>query len=163
MTSLHARLAGLTLLLLLLWGITSMQMRRRTADLLPTADIAVEHTAAAGMTVTRTADGRGPAEIRNDSNETLHVSIPDSWERDEVRGAPLAAVTADEPSLGFRRWTVPTHAAVTFIADDVWNKLHIRNISESPLRLGVVTVDIGSGKAVTESLLVDDESLLRFR
>jgi hypothetical protein len=163
MPSLHARLAGLTLIALVLWGATMVQLRQRTEDALPTAEFAIEHSQAGGISVTRTVAGLGPVDIRNDSDETVHVSIPETWQRDEVRGAPLASVIADEPSLGFRRWALPARSSVTFMADHLWNKLHIRNISDVPLRLKVVTVDVDNATGVTESTLIDDESLLRFR
>lgn len=163
MSSIQARLAGLTLLLLVLWGITSMQMRKRTADLLPTIQIAVEHQRAAGITVTRTKEQNGPVDIRNDAQERVLVSVPESWNRDEVRNADVASVTGEEPSLGFRRWSIPSHATVTFLGAGMWNKLSVKNISDQPLRLGVVTIDITHGTSTRESTLVDDEALLQFQ
>lgn len=164
MTSLHVRLAGLTLLALLLWGITSMQMHQRTADLLPTVELAVEHDQAAGISVTRTKDANGPVDIRNDADQRLFVSVPEEWVRDEVRGAPLTSVQGgEEVSLGFRRWSIPSHATVTFLQTGTWNKLLIRNVSKKLLRLRMVTIDIAQGTSTTESTLIDDEALLRFQ
>lgn len=163
MTSLHARFAGLTLLVLLLWGITSMQMNKKAADLLPTVELTVEHEKAAGISLTRTKDLNGPVDLRNDADQTLFVSVPKEWVRDEVRGAPITSIKGEEASLGFRRWSIPPHATVTFLQTGTWNKILIRNVSKEPLRLRVITVDISRGSSAIESILINDEALLRFQ
>lgn len=158
MSSLHARLAGLTLLLLLLFGITNVRMEQKRAELVPIVTIAVEHATTAALTLTRTESGVGPVDIRNDSQEVLYISLPESWTRDEVRNAPLSSIVGEDPSLGFRRWSFPSGATVTFMTNRTWRKLNIRNASSFPLRIGIVTIHLDEGISSTDSYLLQKMS-----
>lgn len=161
MPSLHARLAGITLLALLLWGVTSVRMEQKKAELIPTVTIAIEHTAIAQVSITRTTKGNGPIDIQNDSDEVLHISVPETWTRDEVRHAPLSAVVADEPSLGFRRWSIPRQATVTFLSPTSWGKLHIRNIADTPVRVRIRQIDLAQQSSTVDSYLISDSLFLQ--
>ncbi len=158
MSSLHARIAGITLVLLVLWGITSMRANDRANDL-GSIEIVVEHADSAALTLIRTPSGRGLADIRNDGEGPIAVSIPEEWERDEVRGAPLASITVGDASLGFRRWMIPSNATVSFRIDDTWNASLIRNVSKEPLRLRVITVNLEHETTDSDTFLIMDTPL----
>lgn len=160
-SSLHLRIAGLTLMLLILWGVTVLQTGPNNGSV-SAVEIAVEHQSPAAITLTRTSDGTGIADIRNDSRETLYVSIPEEWLRDEVRGVPLSTVTSTEASLGFMRWVIPIGATVSFRTTDTWNALSVRNISNETMRLAVTTIDLQTQTTETESYLIDDAMEIRF-
>jgi hypothetical protein len=148
-------------MLLILWGITVLRTAPGNGPL-SRVDIAVEHQSPAALTVTRTADGTGLTDIRNDAPETLYVSIPEEWLRDEVRGVALSTVTATDASLGFKRWVIPTGATVSFRTSAPWNVLNIRNISEQTMRIAIVTVNLEQQTTETESYLIDDTMEIRF-
>lgn len=158
MSSLHARIAGITLVLLVLWGITSMRANDRANDL-GSVDIVVEHADSAALTLIRTPDGQGLGDIRNDGEGPIAVSIPEEWERDEVRGTPLASVTASDASLGFRRWVIPRGATVSFRIYETWNASTIRNVSKDPLRLRVITVNLEHETSDSDTYLITDTPL----
>lgn len=160
MSSLHARFAGLTLLALLLWGVTTVRMEQNKAELIPIVTIAIEHAQPSAITLYRTESGFGFVDIRNDSKEDMHISLPETWERGEVRNAPLASIIGEEPTLGFRRWTLPKGAKVTFIANSAWAKLNLRNIAPAPLRIGIVTIHLDKGISTTETYLLEKNSHL---
>ncbi len=162
MSSLHLRIAGLTLILLVLWGVTVLQTAPGNGAI-SKVDIAIEHQSPAALTLTRTLDGIGITDIRNDAPETLYVSIPEEWLRDEVRGVPLAAVTSTEASLGFKRWVIPAGATVSFRTTEQWNTLNVRNISEQTMRIAIVTVNLEQQTTEIESYLIDESIDVDFR
>ncbi len=151
----------MTLILLVLWGITVFHTDPQRAPI-ESVEIAVEHTTPAALTLTRTTDGIGITDIRNDSAETLFISLPEEWHRDEVRGAALSAVISTDASLGFTRWTVPPGATVSFRVESAWNGLRIRNISEQTMRVAVTTIDLMQKSTDTDSYLIDDMIDIRF-
>jgi hypothetical protein len=161
-SSLHLRIAGMTFLLLILWGVTVLHTDPRNSPI-EQIEIAVEHSSPTAVTLTRTDDGIGITDIRNDGQETVFISIPEEWIRDEVRGATLSAVTATDASLGFKRWSLPPGATVSFRVDITWNGLRIRNISEETMRLAVTTIDLTTKTTETDSYLIDDLTDLDFR
>ncbi len=162
MSSLHLRIAGLTLILLVLWGATVLRTapENRPAS---QVEMAIEHQSPAALTLTRTTDGTGMTDIRNDGSEVLYVSIPEEWLRDEVRGAALSAVVSTDASLGFTRWTIPAGATVSFRVPLSWNALKIRNISDEAMRLAITTIDLHAQTTETESYLIDESIDVDFR
>lgn len=158
MSSLHARIAGITLILLVLWGITSLRAGDRANDL-GSVEIVVEHADSASLTLIRTRDGLGLTDIRNDGQGPIAVSIPEEWERDEVRGAPLASITVGDASLGFRRWVIPRGATVSFRVRETWNASVVRNASKDPLRLRVITVNLEEETTDSDTFLITDTPL----
>lgn len=158
MSSLHARIAGITLILLALWGVTSIRAGDRASDL-GSIEIVVEHADSASLTLIRTHDGLGLTDIRNDGQGPIAVSIPEEWERDEVRGAPLASITVGDASLGFRRWVIPRSAMVSFRVSETWSTSIIRNASKEPLRLRVITVNLEEDTTDSDTFLITDTPL----
>ncbi len=158
MSSLHARIAGITLVLLVLWGVTAVRAGDKAHDL-GSIDIVVEHADSAAVTLIRTPKGQGLADIRNDGEGPIAVSIPEEWERDEVRGAPLASITVGDASLGFRRWVIPSGTMVSFRIKETWNASTIRNASKEPLRLRVITLDLEEETSDSDTFLITDTPL----
>lgn len=158
MSSLHARIAGITLVLLVLWGIAEWRLAD-DESLGQTVEIVVEHADNASLTLIRTPNGQGLADIRNDGTGPVAVSIPEEWKRDEVHGAPLASITTGDASLGFRRWVIPRGATVSFKIEEPWGNAIVRNISKDPLRLRVIGLNLQQNTSESDTFLVTDTPL----
>lgn len=157
--STHARVAIAALLPLLIWGGYNASHGRLIASSKP-VEIGVEHAAPASMTITRSA-GKATSltDVRNDSSIPLSVSLPDDWERGEVKGGSLSDLIGDGPNFGFRRWTLPSGMSVSFSASYAWNELTLHNADETALHVKIVTIDLEKNTRETESYLVMDEEL----
>jgi hypothetical protein len=119
------------------------------------AMIAVEHQdpLTVAISVARNPHGR-LVELTHSGGKTIFASVPQSWERTEVRGAPLASITADTTEFGFTRWTLPAGATIVFRTDDMFDAISFANPSPAPLALRLVTVDLPSSRTNIESVIV---------
>ncbi len=161
MGSLHARIALLTLLPVLLWASVRFVERQRLDDAAePPVQIGIEHAGNAALTLTRTI-GRAPQliDVANDGAAAVRVSLPDAWRRGEVRGVPLAAIAADAPEFGFRRWHLPPGATLSFTSPLPPAGMIVHNPSGFPLRLKTVTVDLENNEVTREVHLLSEEPL----
>ncbi len=160
MLSLHSRIAIVTLLPLMIWGAYELGTMKRD-DMLPRPiDIGVEHLESASLILTHSM-GMPPlfVDVQNDGQGDVLVSLPDTWQRKEVRNVPLASVFADEPMLGFRRWHLPAGGTVSFVSTDAWVGMMIHNSSTTPLKLRAVAVDVANETRSSESYLLSDEPM----
>lgn len=160
MLSLQVRVAVLALLPLLIWG-TYRALSAERAQLARTpVEIGVEHRGSAAVAITHSVGGRTHlVDIGNEGQGEIHVSLPDTWTRGEVRGTPLASLVADAPSFGFRRWTIPPGATVTYRTPHDWRAVTIHNPTAELLRLKITTVDLTRDEADTEVYLLNQNRL----
>lgn len=121
------------------------------------AMIAVEHDApaAVAISVARSAGGR-LVELTNSGGKTIFASVPEAWERTEVRGAPIAASERSATAFGFTRWSVPGTATVAFRGADLFDAIAIANPSGLPLSVRLTTVDLGRDATHVQSVIVTD-------
>lgn len=144
MVAAHGKIAGLAFLILLLWGgiLAAVNFDPTTKPV--DVDIGVEHESplAAISFSSSMIGGKQLMDIGNDSAETMLVSVPESWARTEVRGAPITSVTSDEPSFGYAKWSIPAGATVSFQTEESWSGVTVHNPSEQPLRIRVTRVDL---------------------
>jgi hypothetical protein len=160
MLSLHARIALIALLPLLIWGAYRIGAQKRLDGSLTPIEIGIEHTSPATITITRSSGGTiHLVDVANESAETIGISLPEAWVRGEVRRVPLASLTSNDPSFGFRRWQFPPRAIVSFDAVHPWNHVIVHNPSEVPLKIDVVSIDVVRSQTTTESYLVTDTEL----
>ncbi|NOS68195.1 MAG: hypothetical protein HOO67_07625 [Candidatus Peribacteraceae bacterium] len=121
----------------------------------PMAEIAVEHDAAATLSVHQTA-GKNPGIVEFIAEGAdVRVSVPSGWERRETRGAALSMVTSDPPSLGFTRWHLPEGVTLSFRVEHS-PALTIRHASIPPLLVVGKRVDLVSGKTEERSVLLKE-------
>lgn len=124
------------------------------------AEIGLEHTKPVTLTLSFTTNGsKGVADIRHDALETVYVSLPSSWIRREVGGVPLAAVTADPPSLGFTRWSLPSGAVVSFDVTPP-STILLHNPSGIPAEVELTRVDLAKNSVERDIILVQEGSTL---
>ena len=139
---------------LVLLGIISW---RETLQQSPAVLIAIEHHQPLAVTLSISARGGiRLIDLSHDGTEHMFVSVPETWERSEVRGVPLSAVTSESPAMGFVRWTLPPKATVRFRARADFRKTTIHNPSKVPLTLRWTAVDLATNRAVHDVTLIKD-------
>jgi hypothetical protein len=127
-----------------------------TASTGDTAEIAVEHSSAITLTLRMsTGKSKGIADVSSDGNDGLRVSVPAQWQRRDVRGAALSAVTSDPPSFGFRRWHLPAGATLSFWIGDPAH-VRVRNPSETPVLVLAKRINVVTGKTDEKSVLIKE-------
>jgi hypothetical protein len=140
---------------LVLTTIFALVTKSSAPQLLGTVEIAVEHPSPLTLTVELTRQqGKEIITLGHDAKEGIHLSVPEGWQRGEVRGAALSAFTAEPPTLGFRRWVVPASAAVTFHSDQAFEHMTIHNPSGVPVKIRYTGVDLDKQTADHEVYLL---------
>ncbi|MFH1444422.1 MAG: hypothetical protein ABIG34_03460 [Candidatus Peregrinibacteria bacterium] len=132
------------------------------AQLLPSQriEIGLEHARPVTLVLSLTTNGtKGVADIRHDSLETIALSLPQSWTKREVGGVPLAAVTADPPTFGFTRWSIPPGAIVSFDVTPP-STILLHNPSGVPAEIRLTRVDLEQNAVERDILLVQEGSIL---
>ncbi len=124
------------------------------------ADIAIEHKESLSVRISMSMlHGQGILEIGHDGKETIQVSVPDSWERTEVRNTPIDMLKNESPMLGFVRWHFPPETTVTFRMMDAPDNVLIHNPNRVPLKLSYVYVDLETEEILQDIKLIKDESM----
>lgn len=160
MLQLHTKTALLALTLLIAWGAYQLGQTRGVQDAKTDAEIAVDHAAPAAISITHSINGSAHlVDVTNDSAQSIGISLPETWERDEVRNVPLAQITASDASLGFRRWQLPPNASVTYETSNQLGDVTVRNPSAIPLRIKVITIDMQKNTSDTQSYLIQTDPL----
>lgn len=154
----YAALFGLVVLSALSVG----EMRDQSALLLTrsVADIGVEVSAPTTIeldfsllrdnAVIDIGYGEGPPRIS--------VSVPDAWIRREVRGAPLDAIQDEPPTFGFRRFSMPKGATLSFRADTAPETIILHNPTDIPLQVRLSHVDLEKDAFFRDVVLVQGAS-----
>ena len=125
----------------------------------PSAEIAVEHDAAITLTIEESeGKKKGIIDMRIDGPSGAAISLPSSWERREVRGAPLTSVPGDAPSMGFVRWHLPPGVTLSLWVTGTPD-ITVRHPSPSPLLVIMKRVNVLTGKVTEKSVLVKQESV----
>ncbi len=94
--------------------------------------------------------GEGPPRI--------FVSVPDAWIRREVRGAPLEAIQDESRTFGFRRFSMPRGATVSFRADVAPETITLHNPTDIPLMVRLSHVDLEKDAFFRDVVLVQGAS-----
>lgn len=157
--NIHLKIGGAVFLCVLAWS-TWQAVSKPASDGVMDVQFAIEHTQPASIGITRSIGGEEHfIDISNTNEEIIFVSLPEAWQRDEVRNVPLASLTADEPSLGYARWHLPPSASVTFESPNEWDDLTIHNPSGIVLQVQVTTVDLRTHKTTEDVYLVQEDDL----
>ncbi len=99
----------------------------------------------------------GYTSITNNSNETIHVSVPSDWSRNEVTGASLDDVTSDIPVFGFTRWTLPPRAGIKMLMSRAPAVLNFESTSRATAEIDLQTIDLTDLHASTKVILLKDQ------
>jgi hypothetical protein len=157
--SLHGKTLVASLVILLFAGALIRQAADRAEG--DAADLIVEHTASFGLGVSvSTAGDTRFAEITNGGTETIHVSLPEHWERREVRNVPLFDILSSVTSSGSVRWSLPVRAAVSYRTDIPWSHIVVRNPSKIPFKIDLAIVNLETQETERDVILVKDKPVI---
>jgi hypothetical protein len=124
-----------------------------------TIDIGIEHDKPLALSFEMSSlGGVAIVEIGVDGSERVGLSVPSSWIRREVRGAPIADVTSDEESFGFVRWSLPGSSSVSFRVPHTPGNVVLHNPSGVALKVNVTRVMLPDEVVERDVLLVQESS-----
>ncbi len=107
------------------------------------------------LRISRRGSG-GVLELQNNGTTEVYFSVPDAWERTEVRGVPLQEVAADTPAANYTRWSIPASAQVQWIAS-VLPPLMLQHTADIPIALTVTRINLDTNAAENDTVLLTDE------
>lgn len=158
---LHARIFGISLLPLLIFGGIAVRMRQAHEIALLPPTIAVEHEKPLELGVRLSIrGGTRLIDLSPHSQETIFISVPVRWQRTEVRGAALTSVTSETPTFGFVRWTFPPGASVGFKTEGSFRSITLQNPTKKPLTVSITSVNLETNVATHDVVLVKDEAIV---
>jgi hypothetical protein len=121
-------------------------------------DLTVEHTTVFGLTLSLgNNETTHFIEMGNEGSSEIQVSVPEAWQRKEVRNVPLKSVVADAPGLGFVRWHLPAGAYVSYRTKEGWTSLVVHNPSAIPFKIRLTSIDLKKGTSDTNVILLKDK------
>lgn len=135
---------------------TAVGTANRVASIIePVTDIGIEHEKPLSLQFDiGVLQSASVIEILSESDETVRISLPASWDLREVRNVPIAKVTSDEPSFGFIRWELPARAGVSFRSPTNPGRLLLHNPSGVQLKAVARRADLETGLVESDAVLV---------
>lgn len=120
--------------------------------------IGIEHVHPLTLSfVLHTSGGKwGIVDFGSITDETIFISLPDTWRRREVRNVALSQVQADPPSFGFVRYTFPPQAVVSFIVPDLPDHLLLHNPSRVPIQLNLTNANTATQEVKHDVILLQE-------
>jgi hypothetical protein len=118
----------------------------------------IEHMLPLTLTIATDEGMHGSViEMGHNSQETIYLSVPDSWKRHEVKNIPLKDVAKEPPSFGYIRWTFPPGALVSFTTKTYPDSLVLHNPSEIPLKVDIIRTNLQT-ETVTKDIKIIQNS-----
>ena len=148
-------------LVLTMVGISSLSTGNLQANLSgrisKAVDIAVEYDGPLSLSVEMSTLGsKALLSFSHDSQMPVALSVPQYWQRLEVRGAPLSAVTSEAPTFGFVRWQLPPQSTVSFLARQIPPNMLLHNPNGSPVKVELTLVNLETESVMRDVILVKD-------
>jgi len=146
--------------MLAMLGLTQMRDFEATLLTRSAADVGVEISAPTTIELDFSLL-RGSAVIDigyEEGQGRISVSVPDVWIRREVRGVPLEAIQDEAPTFGFRRFSMPRDATVSFRADTAPDTITLHNPTDLPLLVRLSHVDLEKDAFFRDVVLVQGAS-----
>ncbi len=161
----HLTIATSAILVLMLLGIvdrvTFATLGSKAAEPTPMT-IGIEHEGPVTLSVlVARKQLAGYTSIINQSNETVHISVPSDWKRSEVTGVPLADVVQDIPVFGFTRWKLPAHAGIKMLMDESPASLFFDSSSLATAAINLQTIDLTNLRANSKVVLLKNQALVQ--
>lgn len=159
----HLAIAGSAIAVLFFLGVVERNIyatRGTNAESVP-ATIGLEHSSPLSLSVlVAKKPGAGYVSMTNESNETIHISVPSSWTRTEVTGAPLADVSSDIPVFGFTRWKIPGKTGIKMLLPETPDAVFFDSASEATTAVDLKTIDLETSQVSNRVVLVQKQSLV---
>lgn len=99
----------------------------------------------------------GYLSISNPSDHPIKISVPDSWSRTEVRGAPLTEFATEPPQFGFRRWSMPARTGMSMLLPESPSTVLFLSPSDPTAAITLRSVDAVSGEQFINVVLLNKE------
>ena len=161
MFSRHAKTAILACITVLLLWAFARNMHLTGALQSHNVVIAMQHESPLTVSLTvATGTALKRLEFAHDGEETLLLSLPQDWRRDEVRGTALANVQSEQAGLGYVRWNLPAGSGVTFESANNWTRAVLKNPTGVPLVVKLTTVDLVNDISEYRVILMKDEEVI---
>ncbi|MBI3332268.1 hypothetical protein HYZ99_04940 [Candidatus Peregrinibacteria bacterium] len=150
-----AGLAAAVVVFALVKGLSGSNFSRSATG--PGTDIGIEHSEPLTVEFRFGVKQNAPSgliEVTHDGTETVYVSLPDTWERREVRGRSLEDTPGEESEFGFVRWHIPQGATLSFRTAEMPRDLDMHNPSGIALKIRLVKVELMTGAVERNVILV---------
>lgn len=157
----HTAPAGLGLIALMILSMTAISPPSFASLLRSTSiDIGVEHTQPLSLSMqVGISDTAGYIEFFSESSETILISVPSTWVRREVKNAELHDVSAEAPSLGFTRWSLPARSGISFQVRESPDSLLLHNPTGVQMKLNLAFVDVTNDTVQKEVVLIQGDTV----
>ena len=130
-----------------------------TPQVAPLVNIGIEHTRPVSVFLeTSFSRNTGIFDMSHDGDETISLLLPTTWQRREVRNAPLDSMTSEESIFGFTRWHIPSGATVSFLMSSAPRGFSFHNPTLVPLKIDIEKIDIEAGTVDHDVLLVQEKA-----
>ncbi|HRH93137.1 MAG TPA: hypothetical protein PKV72_01250 [Candidatus Peribacteria bacterium] len=117
-------------------------------------DIGLEHDGPADLSLLVARKGTlGYVEVSNTSNAPLKLSLPETWQRNEVRGGSIWLVTEEDPEFGYIRWMLPPKMSMTMKAKTAPDVITFHSPSGQTASIRVKSVDLTTDAKNERTLL----------
>ncbi len=125
-------------------------------------DIGLEHDGPVdlGMLVARKGTA-GLIEVNNTSNAPLKISLPEGWERTEVRGGSIWLITEEDPEFGYIRWMLPPKMGMTLRTTSVPDVITYHSPSGQTASIRVTSVDVETSAKNQRTLLFQNAAQVK--
>ncbi len=152
----HAAAAGVGMVAIVILTIASVSSPSLASRLQRSVvDIGIEHQKPLTLSMEVGVQHTGAnVEFFSESDETILISVPSNWVRREVKNAPIDTVSAEPPSLGFTRWTLPPRAGISFRLSEAPESLILHNPTEVQMMLNLARVDLPTNTVNKDVILI---------
>lgn len=123
-------------------------------------NMGIEHTKPLALRIEYTSkSGAALVNIAHENGEeTAYISIPETWERREVRGVHINDVPPEEPSFGFIKWPLPAGSSVQFWVPVAPKNVVVHNPSGASLKIAVLQFDFLRNTVEQNILLIQKDT-----
>lgn len=157
-------IAGCAIALLLVLGIverTTFSTNPGKAASATPVTIGIEHERRTTLNIVFARKGvLGYVSITNMSADDVYLSLPSSWQRTEVVGAPIASVTHEIPVFGFVRWKLPARAGIRLEVDSAPGAVFFDSVAASVTAIDLKMIDLTTDSASSKVILVQKQALV---
>lgn len=123
-------------------------------------NMAIEHEQPASILLEYTTkSGSALLQIRQEStDETLFIHLPDTWERKEVRGAPVSAIGQGESTFESTKWPLSPGVQLQFWIPQAPQNILLHNPSGIGLKVSIIQFDFASNRLEQNVLLLQNDA-----
>ena len=155
----HLSIAAFACALLFLLGqverSTFLTNRTQADTLLASEIVGIEHAGPVDVSVLVARKGEaGYVTVANESAEAIGLTLPGTWHRTEVSGAPLEQVTSELQPHGDMKWMLPGNTTIKLMLVSPPDLIEFINTAETTSQVSLTTVDLLTNASQKDVVLV---------